>query len=196
MIKRVSLLMVVFSVFLCGINHGTVSANNKETDKPKPIEEAFPEFGYTTAEEAIKEFEDHFNRDLKLPLRIPPITFTHYLGRFSNFDGDKSDKNDTLELKFISEKEPKNHYKIDVRPIEYKIKIPDKYILKKVTLKNGNEAIYMKFSGGAYALVFERDKWQYMLSIDRRTSDKVTVEVLVKIANSIDYPSEKKIPIQ
>ncbi|MEN1969670.1 DUF4367 domain-containing protein [Lentibacillus sp. N15] len=61
-----------------------------------------------------------------------------------------------------------------------------------MNLKNGNEAIYMQFNGGWYVLVFERDNWQYMLSVDGRVSDKVTAEVLVKIADSIDYPSEEK----
>ncbi|MFS0673598.1 hypothetical protein [Ornithinibacillus sp. 179-J 7C1 HS] len=188
--KCSSALLIAFSIFFCGFQ-GTVSANTN--DKPKPLEEFFHELGYTTAEEAIKEFEEHFNRDLKLPLRIPPITFTHYLGRFENPDGEI---NDTLELKFISEKEPENHYKIDVRPIENKIKVPDKYVLKKVNLKNGDEAIYVKISeiGNAFALVFERDKWQYMLSMDRRVSCLVADEVLLKIANSIDYPSEEKVP--
>ncbi|GAA0592737.1 hypothetical protein GCM10009001_06020 [Virgibacillus siamensis] len=186
--KGFSLLLIVFSIFFYGVNYGTVYANTNS--KPRPIEEFFPEFGgYTTAEEAIKKFEQHFNRDLKLPLRIPPITFTHYLGRFSDLDGDK---NDTLELKFINEDAPENHYKIDVHPVEHKIQIPNKYIIKKVNLKNGNEAIYMQYSGGWYALVFERDNWQYMLSVDERVSDKVTAEVLVEIADSIDYPSEKK----
>ncbi|REJ05633.1 hypothetical protein [Halobacillus trueperi] len=188
--KCMSLLLIIFSIFFWGCSHGTVYANSN--DKPKPIEEFYPEFGgYTTAEEAIKEFEEHFNRDLKLPLRIPPITFTHYLGRFSDLDGAI---NDSLELMFISEKSPGNHYRIDVRAIEHKIQIPDRYIVKKVNLKNANKAIYMKFSRGPYALVFERDDWQYMLSNDNRISDKVTAEVLVKIANSIDYPSKKKNP--
>lgn len=40
---------------------------------------------------------------------------------------------------------------------------------------------------GFNVLVFERDGWQYMLSIDKRVSDKVTPETLLDIANSIEY---------
>lgn len=40
-------------------------------------------------------------------------------------------------------------------------------------------------------LVFERDNWQYVFSIDQDVSDKVTSDVLIDIANSIDYPNEK-----
>lgn len=59
-------------------------------------------------------------------------------------------------------------------------------MIKSFELKNGNEATYMTISG-FYVLVFVRDNWQYMLSIDKRVSDKVTVETLLDIANSIDY---------
>ncbi|WP_054026492.1 hypothetical protein [Bacillus sp. FJAT-28004] len=34
-------------------------------------------------------------------------------------------------------------------------------------------------------LSFEKDGWQYILSIDKRVEGKVTVDVLVEIANSI-----------
>ncbi|GIN39282.1 hypothetical protein [Heyndrickxia oleronia] len=40
---------------------------------------------------------------------------------------------------------------------------------------------------GFNILVFERDTWQYFLSIDKRLSRKVTLEMLVDIADSIDY---------
>ncbi len=53
----------------------------------------------------------------------------------------------------------------------------------------------MEFRGFC-ALVSERDNWKYILGIDKRVSDKVTPEVLVEIANSIDYSSEKKNPLQ
>lgn len=43
---------------------------------------------------------------------------------------------------------------------------------------------------------FERYNLQYMLSIDNRISGKVTSEVLVEIANSIDYPREEKNELQ
>jgi len=35
-------------------------------------------------------------------------------------------------------------------------------------------------------LVFEKDNLQYMLGIDKEVSNKVTPEILVKIANSTD----------
>lgn len=40
---------------------------------------------------------------------------------------------------------------------------------------------------GFNLLVFERDNWQYVFSIDKKVSDRVTPEILVQIANSIDF---------
>ncbi|WP_085990986.1 hypothetical protein [Oceanobacillus senegalensis] len=180
--KRISLFFLILSAFLCGGFHGAVYV--KADDKPKPLEEFYPEFGYTTAEEAIQEFESHFDQDVQLPLRIPPIPFTHYMGKFSDLEGDI---NDSLELMFINEDSPENHYKVEVRLIEAKLEVPERYIVKKVQLNNGDEAIYMQIHGAAYGLVFEKGNWQYILSVDRRVSDRVTDEVLVQIAESIDY---------
>lgn len=184
--KRISLLLLIFSILICGSDNDTVCANENNT--PPPYEEGFPEIGYKTVDEAISEFEQHFKQDLKLPLRVPPISFTHYFGRFNNLDGDI---NDSFEVEFISDKSPENHYNINVRPIKYKIPIRDKYVLKVFKLKNGSDATFMNISDFS-VLVFERDNWQYMLSVDKRVSDMVGVETLVQIANSIDYPTELK----
>ncbi|WP_274310055.1 hypothetical protein [Solibacillus daqui] len=59
-------------------------------------------------------------------------------------------------------------------------------MIKTFELKKGIVATYMAISG-FNVLVFERDDWQYMLSFDKRVSDKVTPETLLDIANSIDY---------
>ena len=59
-------------------------------------------------------------------------------------------------------------------------------------LKNGSEAAYIENPRiGFHLLVFERDDWQYVFSIDRDVADEVTAEVLIDIANSIDYPKQK-----
>lgn len=183
--------MLVCSIIIIYVNSETASASTN--NEARPFEELYPEIGYKTVEEAVKEFEQHFKQDLKLPLRLPPLSFTHHFGRFNDADGEM---NDSLELEFISDKSPENHYFIFVRPIEHKIQIRDKRIVKKFKLKNGNEAKFINVSESIEALVFERDNWQYMLSIPKRVSEKVTPEILVEIANSIDYPSEKKNPLE
>ena len=42
--KRVSLLLLIFSILICGADNDTVCAN--ENDTPPPYEEFFPEIGY------------------------------------------------------------------------------------------------------------------------------------------------------
>ena len=180
--KSKPLLLVLFGILFCGLYYGTVNA--KPNDTPQSFEELFTEVGYKSVADALDDFEHHFNQELKLPTRVPPISFTHYFGRFSNLDGEI---NDTLEVKFISDQLPDNHFKIDVRPIQHKITF-EKYKSKIYKLKNGTNAKYIDdLKVGFNLLVFERDNWQYMFSIDADVSDKVTPEILVQIANSIDF---------
>jgi hypothetical protein len=152
-------------------------------DKPSSYEVIFPEIGYKTVEEASDDFEQHFNEKLKLPLRVPPVTFTHHFGRFNDSEYESSK---SFEVTLINDEISENHYKIVVRPLKYKLPIREKYVLKTFDLKNGTVATYMTISG-FNLLVFERGNWQYTLNIDKRVSDKVTPETLVDIANSIDY---------
>lgn len=181
--KKVFLLLLIFSILNCGAYNDTVYA--KENYIPPPLEEFFSEIGYKTVEEAIKEFEQHFKQDLKLPLRIPPIPFTHIFGRFNDLDGDM---NDSLDIEFINEKSSENHYKIDIRHLKNKVKIRDKGNQQIYKLKNGQKAIFITDPDRvANTLVFEKDNWQYMLGVNKWIANKVTPEILVEIANSIDY---------
>lgn len=180
--KSIPLALLLLAFLIYGTNNETVSANL--SDPPQPLEEFFPEIGYKTVEAALKDFEQHFKQELKLPLRVPPISFTHHFGRFSNLDGDI---NDHFEVTMISDQSPQNHFKIDVRPIQYKIPFK-KYVSEVFKLNNGHDASYITNPGfGFNLLVFERDNWQYVFSIDSDVSDKVTPEILIQIANSIDF---------
>lgn len=171
----------LFLVSFCTLFLITLHVSAK--DKPRPYEEIYPEIGYKSVEEAVSDYEQHFNQKLKLPLRVPPISFTHHFGRFSDL---KYEGNDALEVTFINDQLSENHYKIDIRPLKYKLPLKEKYVVKTYNLKNGIVATYITISG-FNVLVFERDNLQYMLSIDKRVSNKVTPEALVDIANSIDY---------
>lgn len=173
MTRSISLLLISFCLFFFLTIYATAN------DKSSPYEEIYPEIGYKTVEAALEDFEQHFKQKLKLPLRVPPISFTHHFGRFG-------DINDSFEVTFINDQLPENHYKINVRSIKNNIPLREKYVVKIFELKNGSVATYMTISG-FNVLVFERDDWQYMLSIDKRVSDKVTPETLIDIANSIDY---------
>lgn len=180
--KSFLLLLFLLGFLVVGLNDSQGSGNTNDT--PQSFEEIFTEVGYKSVDDALDDFEQQFNQEIKLPLRVPPITFTHYFGRFNNLDGEI---NDTLEVKFISDQLPGNHFKIDVRPIQHKITF-EKYKSKVFKLENGKNATYIEdLKFGFNLLVFEGTNWQYMFSVDKDVSDKVTAEILVQIANSIEY---------
>jgi len=178
----------LFSSLLCALsiawNSGAVNANTD--DQPQPYEQIYSEIGYQTIPEAVCEAEQHFKQKLRLPLRVPAIPFTHYFGRFSDLEGEM---NDSLDVEFVNDQSPENHYKIDVRSLKSKIPIKDKEVLGIYKLEHNNKAKYINVAG-FHVVVFERDHWQYMLSVDKRTA--VTPEALVEIANTIDYAAKNE----
>ncbi|KMK75251.1 hypothetical protein [Alkalihalobacillus pseudalcaliphilus] len=180
-------LLVVISLLSMGFPNYEVEV--AEVDKQRPMEEYMPEYGYTTVEVAVKELEEHFQKELKLPLRIPPLPFTHQFGRFNDSEGTS---NDALDIEYINEEKPYIHYKMMIRHMDSKIPIREKRIIETYTLKNGHEATLINVSGRLQAFVFEREGWQYMLSVNSKCADIITPEVFVQIANSIDFPEEKE----
>ncbi|WP_412762186.1 DUF4367 domain-containing protein [Priestia megaterium] len=78
-----------------------------------------------------------------------------------------------------------------MRPSKHKIQFTNKHIKKSYLLKDGQPAHYIENSGSGM-IVFEKDNWQYMLSIDKRVSKQVSIQSLIEIANSIDYSTKKK----
>ncbi|WP_409252681.1 hypothetical protein V1502_01775 [Bacillus sp. SCS-153A] len=181
MIQRFSFLILTSALFFCTIDEPVLS---NELNRHPSGEDVYQEIGYTTPEEAASEFENYFKQDLRLPLRVPPIQFTHILGRFNNLNGDE---NDSFEIKYINEKAPDNHYKITIRPIPQKLKYTDDEVIKTIKLKDGSKAVYLDHSG-FNVLVFEKDHWQYMLSVNKSVSALMLPGTLVQIANSIDSP--------
>lgn len=150
---------------------------------PQSLEKVFDEIGYKPVGEALEDAERHFRQKLTLPIQVPPISFTHHFGRFNDLE---DDINDSFEAVWINEASPGHHYKIDIRPVVHKIPFSDKRIVKTFTLQDDGEALYIEIAG-FYALVFEKKGWQYVLSVDKRVAAKVPPDVLVDLANSIEY---------
>ncbi|WP_147635507.1 hypothetical protein [Risungbinella massiliensis] len=90
-----------------------------------------------------------------------------------------------MELKFVNDKVPENHYMVYVQPSEHRLSIEDQDVVKVHRLKDGSKASFMT-NIGFNILVFERANWQYVLSIDKRVADQVSPETLVEIAESIN----------
>lgn len=154
-----------------------------------PLEYSYKKIGYKSIDKALNDFEEHYKRLVHLPIKLPPIPFTIQLGRFTNLDGNI---NDDFEIEYINDKHPENHYQIWIKPSKYGLTIKNRLIDKTYTLKNGETAIYStKAFRGANLLAFDYNGWQYVLSIDKRVSNKVTADTLLDIANSILFETEQ-----
>jgi hypothetical protein len=168
---------------LCIVLTFTFSFVAKADYSSEEFQKTFFEIGYTGIHQALKDSSIHFNRNIELPVELPPIAFTHSFARV----GDIEDKpNDKLEIKYINKDIPQNHYKIFVQPVKYGIDFRDNLFDQKIKLNDGNEALYSTKAVRSFnLLVFEKNGFQYVLSVDKRISNKVTPEILVEIANSI-----------
>jgi hypothetical protein len=171
--------MGIKSILLCMFL--SVSFETETQANSHSSENIYREIGYQSVTKAVREFENSFSVAVNLPTRLPPVEFTHCFGRFNDLEGDV---NDNLEVTFISERFPENHYKIDIRPKTSKIKVSANQVVKTVGLTEGQNGTFIRVPGFD-VLVFEKDNWQYILSIDKRISQQGT-DLLVKIAESLD----------
>ena len=147
------------------------------------FQQSFFELGYKGIHEALEENNNHFKQDIALPVQLPPIAFTHGFGRFSNLDGESNDK---LEIDYLNKDVPQNHYKIFVQPVKYRLIFKEDLIDQRLKTNDGNEALYSTKAVRSFnLLVFNKNEFQYILSVDKRISDKVTPELLIEIADSI-----------
>lgn len=158
-------------------------ASANRNDRPLTPEECYIKMGYKSVEEAVKDFENHFGEDVKLPTKKPSIPFDLQYGKF--YEDKAYNTNDYLDIQFMHKKLLGNHFTINIRPLKKKIVFKEKQGQKLYTLKNGQKALYFEHRFASNFLVFESVQWQYMFGIDKRVSDKVTPEKLVEIANSI-----------
>ncbi|MCM3390716.1 hypothetical protein M3649_21790 [Ureibacillus chungkukjangi] len=173
------ILLLLMSTVICGTLYiGKVNANSHY--QPRTIEENYLEIGYKSVGEALRDYEHHYKEELQLPLRVPPVVYTHVFAR--TIEGDKGD---LFEMEFINEKSNENNFLICVAPKDA-FEILDKEVINKFKLKGGNTAYLLDYGRGIL-LIFEKDNLQYRFSIDKRISEKITPEILVQIANSTYY---------
>lgn len=183
--KRIFLMwLIIFSFF-------TTKGYALGTDTPNDVpsfEQPYFDVGFKSVETALKECEAIHHRELRLPIKLPPIPFTHHLGRCVN---DKGEYNDELEIEYLHKARGMNHYKIDIRPIEQKIDFgKSRGELNKFKLRDGSDALYFTTKtpmsrGGFNLLVFEKNGWQYRLAVDARIGGQVAAKALIGIADSV-----------
>ncbi|MEY9978990.1 hypothetical protein [Lysinibacillus sp. RC79] len=140
------------------------------------LEKIYLEGGeYTEVNEAIQESEAFFKRDIPLPTRLPPITFTHVFGSFNH-------KQPQLSIEYLVEDAGRTHYTIVITDNEYGRSYPKR--AKTVKLPDGNEMIYFKSSDFViYNIV--KNKFQYNFIVDEVSAKAITVDGIVKIINSM-----------
>lgn len=178
--KKIHLLFLIICISTCFLANEMMFAN--PNDNSSSLEENYAQIGYKSVGEALRDFKHHYKQDLQLPLRVPPVVFTHVFARFNDGDG-----TDIFEMEFINEQSSENNFIINVA-VKDSFKILDKEVIKEFRLKGGNTA-YLLSIRGTILLVFEKDDLQYRFSVDKRMSEKITPEVLVQIADSIDFES-------
>ncbi|MRG29143.1 hypothetical protein [Laceyella tengchongensis] len=162
---------MISAILLLEWNNDLVYADHENTImKQPPFEKMYFDIGYKSIEEALDECEAKYQRSLHLPFQLPPLEFTHQFGRFSDLEGGM---NDDFEIEYINEHSPQNHYKISVRPLEHAISIKKERIDRIYTFQDGTKALYVNgVAIGFNLLVFEKDHWQYILSIDKRVAKR------------------------
>jgi hypothetical protein len=170
------ILLTSFGLLFTALN---VEANYSN----KQFEKSLYDIGFKEVHKAVDDAELHYQKNIALPVQLPPIPFTHSFGRFDDLKGDI---NDELEIEYINKDATKNHYMISVKPAEYKLALNSKLIERTFKLKDGTNAKFInKKIGRFFVLFFEDEGWQYRLSLDSASPENVSPNMLVDIANSL-----------
>lgn len=182
MVKKAYYMIPIISIIILFSAKEGVIANPQNT--PPSFEEKFTEVGYKSIETSVKEFENHFECDVKLPQIMPSISFTHKFGRF--YEDKEYSMNDSLQIMFVNKDLSENIYKIDIRSLKNKLSFKDKLNFKgkEYTLQDGSKAIYFEDHLFNF-FVFEKNNLQYILGIYKKVSNTETPDTLVRIANSV-----------
>ncbi|MGE8006024.1 hypothetical protein [Lysinibacillus sp. NPDC093216] len=140
------------------------------------LEKIYLEGGeYTEVNKAIQESEAVFKRDIPLPTRLPPITFTHVFGSFNH-------KHPQLSIRYLVEGAGRTHYIIEITDNEYERSFPKG--AKTVKLPDGNEMVYYKSLDFVIFNIVKND-FQYTFIVDEVSANAITVDGMVKIINSM-----------
>ncbi|WP_377888897.1 hypothetical protein [Alkalihalobacillus sp. R86527] len=147
------------------------------------FENSLYDIGFKEVHKAVDDAEKFYRKKIELPVQFPPIRFTHIFGRFDDLEGDI---NDELEITYINKDATKNHYIISIKPSRYKLTLNPNLIDRTIPLKDGTSALLSNKKLGRFiVLFFEDEGWQYRLSLDSASPEKVSPDMLVDIANSL-----------
>lgn len=171
-----SFIFILFSIssLVLETSDGTVFASSKGT--VPYFEDHSRRVGYKTVNEAVMEFEKVCKCEVLLPTKMPEMSFTH---EFASIHDDKiNGRNNILQIRFVNRKIKSNNFKLEI----HKDKMD--FVGKETSLRDGNKGIYFEDHLYRY-LVFEKNKLQYVVGLDKNVGDIDTLEVLMGVANSI-----------
>lgn len=172
--------MMIYKMFIIGVLSLSIAPaayanfDNAETQK------AMFDLGYESVYDALKESNSYFKREIKLPIQIPPLPFTHVLGRFN-------EKNGSFEIEYLNQNF--SPYRITVIQKKAEIRWNENNATQTFTLKDGSKGSYFARKPHMKSrnyFNFEKNGWKYFISVHPDVSDVVTPELLVEIANSIN----------
>ncbi|WP_374967045.1 hypothetical protein [Lysinibacillus sp. RS5] len=162
---------IVFFLFLILTFHIN-NAYSITTD----LEKIYLENGeYTEVNKAIQEAKAFLKKDIPLPTRLPPISFTHVFASFNQ-------KGSQLTIYYLDENNGKKHYTLVIIPNENDMSYPND--AKKVYLGNGQEMGYFKSNDFIIYRTVAND-FEYTIIVDKASNNTITVDGIVKIFTSI-----------
>ncbi len=172
--KKLSCLILLACSLLAGTGNYTVIADSP--DIAPYFEEDSRRVGFKTIKEAVKDFEDQCNCQVKLLTEIPDIPFTHEFGAF--YGNQEGSVKNLLEIRFVHRKMRENIFKIEIRTDRLD------YEGEEHTLQDGSIGIYFENQIFNF-FVFEKNNLQYSIAIGKKAAKIETPEALIDIANSI-----------
>ncbi|WP_216831843.1 hypothetical protein [Alkalihalobacterium elongatum] len=177
-----TLSFILFVIILFGANNGLVKAvdhYNPDYWRPQSIEKQYHIMGYQSIQVAVKEFEDLYQRKVNLPNRLPPIEITHSFGIIDSYSYPAK-----LEIEYVNEERPREQIKMFILPEEQGIYQKAK-VAQLHTLEDSAKAIQLR-DRYHNILIFKKDGWEYILASSKRIEDKVQIDDLIEMANSIN----------
>ncbi|MBK3493742.1 hypothetical protein JFL43_02480 [Viridibacillus sp. YIM B01967] len=127
-IKKIIIFLVGF--FLCLSGWQSVKSYQQRS-----IEKSYYNLGYKPVSDAIQDTESYYKTILDLPIKLPPLDFTHSFGRFDQ-------GNENLEIEYLNEEKHFN-YIINVFPSRIGNNLLSRTNHSKIiSLKDGTQAYY------------------------------------------------------
>lgn len=149
-----------------------------ETRNEHLLQDFIKENNYISAEKAIKQYEEKYQKKISLPKQIL-FEPTHRLGKVT--------KNGNLVIHYMSiNKKPHQDFILNIMSPETKIDQTIKSNDEIYTLKDGNKAFYRSHNNHLNFLLFKKNELVYIIGGSNKQNKKYSSEKLIKIAESLE----------